>query len=387
MFAVAEVAEYPLHTNRSDTGTDSVFLLSRRQTSVRTSGVVEEFDSAFDAIEALKTGRIDSVVGAIPFTSTTPCALIAPLSFTRVRGDLHHSYGVDLPPARVTDLEPKPRAHTDRVRGAITRLQAGELHKVVLARSLTIETESPISPTALASRLIELDQSHNGFCVDLSPAGGKYRGRSLVGSTPEVLIERRGNVVTCHPLAGSIARHPDPQQDETNARELVASAKDLTEHAFVVDSVSAILEPLCRSYSAPKAPELLRTPQLWHLGTKIEGVLADPNLTALELALALHPTPAICGTPTDVARDHITATEADRGFYAGAIGWCDRTGDGEWMVAIRCAEIAADGMSARAYAGGGIVASSDPEAELRETRTKFRTVLTAFGVTESDLDT
>lgn len=101
--------------------------------------------------------------------------------------------------------------------------------------------------------------------------------------------------------------------------------------------------------------------------------------------MALHPTPAVCGTPTVAAREHITATEADRGFYAGAVGWCDRTGDGEWMVAIRCAEIAADGLSARAYAGGGIVATSDPEIELRETSTKFRTLLSAFDLAEHHL--
>ncbi|MDV8067900.1 MULTISPECIES: isochorismate synthase [Rhodococcus] len=382
MFALAEVAEYPLHTNRSDNGADSVFLLSRRQTSVQTSGVVEEFDSAFDAVEGLKTGRIDSVVGALPFAPSTPCALTAPLSFTRTRGDLHHSGAVNLPSAKVAGCEPSPLEHTRRVRGAITRLQAGELDKVVLARTLAIATESPISPTALTRKLISLDHSHNGFCVDLSPAGGKYRGRALVGSTPEVLIERRGDIVTCHPLAGSIARHPDSKQDEAHAQELLASTKDLSEHKFVVDSISAVLGPLCRSFSAPSTPELLRTPQLWHLGTKIEGVLADPNTTALELALALHPTPAICGTPTDAARDHITGTEDDRGFYAGAIGWCDRTGDGEWMVAIRCAEIAADGLSAKAYAGGGIVASSDPDTELRETSTKFRTILSAFDLAE-----
>ncbi|MFJ6259400.1 isochorismate synthase [Rhodococcus erythropolis] len=385
MPALAEVSEFPLRNNRTDNGTNSVFLLSRRETSIRTSGVVEEFDSAFDAAEALKTGRIDSVVGALPFSPETPSALTAPLSFTRVRGDLYHSNTPKLPSSRVAGFEPSPQIHTDRVRSAIVRLQAGELDKVVLARSLTIEAESAISPSALAENLIALDHAHNGFCVDLSPAGGGYRGRSLVGSTPEVLIERRGDVVTCHPLAGSIARHPNSDQDEANAEQLRASTKDLTEHAFVVDSISAILGPLCTSFTAPRAPELLRTPQLWHLGTKIEGVLTDPSLTSLELAMALHPTPAVCGTPTDAAREHITATEGDRGFYAGAVGWCDRTGDGEWMVAIRCAEIAADGLSARAYAGGGIVASSDPETELRETSTKFRTLLSAFDLAEHQL--
>ncbi|WP_206028986.1 isochorismate synthase [Rhodococcus sp. IC4_135] len=385
MSALAEVSEFPLRNNRTDDETDSVFLLSRRQTSIRTSGVVEEFDSAFDAAEALKTGRIDSVVGALPFSPETPSALTAPLSFTRVHGDLYHSNIPTLPTSRVAEFEPSPQIHTDRVRGAVTRLRAGELDKVVLARSLTIEAESAISPSALAEKLIALDHAHNGFCVDLSPAGGKYRGRSLVGSTPEVLIERRGDVVTCHPLAGSIARHPNSDQDEANAEQLRASTKDLAEHAFVVDSISAILGPLCTSFTAPSAPELLRTPQLWHLGTKIEGVLIDPSVTSLELAMALHPTPAVCGTPTVAAREHITATEADRGFYAGAVGWCDRTGDGEWMVAIRCAEIAADGLSARAYAGGGIVATSDPEIELRETSTKFRTLLSAFDLAEHQL--
>lgn len=385
MSALAEVSEFPLRNNRTDDETDSVFLLSRRQTSIRTSGVVEEFDSAFDAAEALKTGRIDSVVGALPFSPETPSALTAPLSFTRVRGDLYHSNIPSLPTSRVVGFEPSPQIHTDRVRGAIERLRAGELDKVVLARSLTIEAESTIFPAALAEKLIALDHAHNGFCVDLSPAGGKYRGRSLVGSTPEVLIERRGGVVTCHPLAGSIARHPNSDQDEANAEQLRASTKDLAEHAFVVDSISAILGPLCTSFNAPSAPEILRTPQLWHLGTKIEGVLIDPSLTSLELATALHPTPAVCGTPTVAAREHITATEADRGFYAGAVGWCDRTGDGEWMVAIRCAEIAADGLSARAYAGGGIVATSDPEIELRETSTKFRTLLSAFDLAEHHL--
>ena len=153
MSALAEVSEFPLRNNRTDDETDSVFLLSRRQTSIRTSGVVEEFDSAFDAAEALKTGRIDSVVGALPFSPETPSALTAPLSFTRVRGDLYHSNVPTLPTSRVAGFEPSAQIHTDRVRGAIERLRAGELDKVVLARSLTIEAESTILPAALAEKL------------------------------------------------------------------------------------------------------------------------------------------------------------------------------------------------------------------------------------------
>src|SRR3546814_616344 len=173
MSALAEVSEFPLRNNRTDDETDSVFLLSRRQTSIRTSGVVEEFDSAFDAAEALKTGRIDSVVGALPFSPETPSALTAPLSFTRVRGDLYHSNIPSLPTSRVAGFEPSPQIHTDRVRGAIERLRAGELDKVVLARSLTIEAESTIFPAALPETRIQLHPPHTGLSIDIYPAGGK----------------------------------------------------------------------------------------------------------------------------------------------------------------------------------------------------------------------
>ncbi|WP_424809607.1 isochorismate synthase [Rhodococcus sp. 27YEA15] len=381
MSTIATTADGTLHSPRSTVDKDAPFLLSRPETSVRTSGVAAEFSAAQDAIDALRSGRAGAIVGALPFAENAPCALTVPVEFTRIRGDLRHDGAAPLPAARIVDTTPNPAEHAERVRRAITALQAGTLDKVVLARSLTVGLQSPLSPTDLARRLIQLDHSHNGFHVDLSAAGGRFRGRALVGSTPEVLIERKGDVVTCHPLAGSLARHPNPTIDAANARDLEASAKDRAEHAFVVDSIMSILGPLCRSISAPHGPELLRTPQLWHLGTKIEGVLADPDLTALELAVALHPTPAVCGTPTATARKHIAQTEDDRGFYAGAVGWCDRSGDGEWMVAIRCAEVAPDGLSARAFAGGGIVATSDPDAEVNETTTKFKTVLAAFGLT------
>ena len=122
---------------------------------------------------------------------------------------------------------------------------------------------------------------------------------------------------------------------------------------------------------------------MWHLGTTISGEIRDPAHLALDLAVALHPTPAVCGTPTDTAREHILADEEDRGFYAGAVGWCDAAGDGEWLVSIRCAELDA-GLDAPsgASAGGGIAVDSDPDQELAETSAKFRTILSALGVTD-----
>jgi isochorismate synthase len=160
---------------------------------------------------------------------------------------------------------------------------------------------------------------------------------------------------------------------------LAASAKDQREHAFVVDAMATALAPLCSDLDVPATPGLTQTPNMWHLGTRIVGSVREPATTALDLAVALHPTPAVCGTPTADAREFILTNEGDRGFYAGAVGWCDSAGDGEWMVGIRCAELSADGRTIRASAGGGIVSDSDPQLELAETSAKLRTILSALG--------
>jgi isochorismate synthase len=172
-----------------------------------------------------------------------------------------------------------------------------------------------------------------------------------------------------------VARLADPDADAAQARELLASTKNLDEHAFVIEWIREILGPVCAELNIPDGPELISTHEVCHLATPITGRLRDPATSALDLALLLHPTPAVCGTPTDLALDTITHLEEDRGFYGGAVGWCDAQGDGEWIVAIRCAELSADGHSVRAFAGGGIVAASDPNAELDETTAKLRTLL------------
>ena len=154
----------------------------------------------------------------------------------------------------------------------------------------------------------------------------------------------------------------------------------MEEHEYVVDDIADNLEPLCTHLDVPAEPELLSTSEMWHLGTFIRGELKDPVISALDLALLVHPTPAICGTPTESAMSVIEAVESDRGFYAGAVGWCDSEGDGEFVVSIRCAEIGKGGADARLWAGGGIVADSNPEEELAETTAKLRTVLRAFGL-------
>ena len=175
-------------------------------------------------------------------------------------------------------------------------------------------------------------------------------------------------------LAGLLA-----SVDAERAATLNSSAKDLAEHRFVVDALRSALAPLCTRLDVPDAPSIVGTSSMWHLGTPIVGELADPSTTALDLAIAVHPTPAVCGTPTDAARRLIAGIEGDRGFYAGAVGWSDAGGDGDWMVTIRCVEIDADRAGAVAWAGGGLVADSEPDDEVAETGAKLRTVLRAVG--------
>jgi len=185
--------------------------------------------------------------------------------------------------------------------------------------------------------------------------------------------------VVANPLAGSVPRSPDPAEDRRRADALLVSAKDRWEHSVVVDAVRQSLEPLCATLTVPSEPSLVQTNSMWHLSTVVTGTVADPSVSALRLATALHPTPAVCGTPTDAARAAIAEYEAfDRGFYTGMVGWSDTRGDGEWVVTIRCA--VTDGRNLRLYAGAGVVAESDPEAELAETSAKFRTLLDGLGL-------
>jgi isochorismate synthase len=201
-----------------------------------------------------------------------------------------------------------------------------------------------------------------------------------VGASPELLVARDGDRVTCRPFAGSAPRAADPDRDAAAGAALAASAKDRHEHQLVIDFMADALRPLCSELIIAPAPELSRTTALWHLSTPISGRIRDKSTTAIDLALALHPTPAVGGVPTKAASELIEELEGDRGFYAGAVGWCDARGDGRWVVSLRCAQLAADRRSALAHAGGGIVAESDPDDEVAETTTKFVTILTALGV-------
>lgn len=318
------------------------------------------------------------VVGAVAFDHDSRVELAVPAR-VRSAGALRDDPLIALPAPPVAEADwrirpvPAPEAYGAGVAAAVERLRGGELSKVVLARTLELSSDRPLDLPAVLQRLARRDPGGYTFAV---PAGG---GRTLIGASPELLLSRRGTAVLANPLAGSVPRSEDLGEDVRRAAALLESPKDLHEHAVVVDAIRAALAPYCRSLDVPQRPTLVRTAAMWHLATTISGELADPAVSALELACALHPTPAVCGTPTDVARRVIGEVEPfDRGFYTGMVGWGDETGDGEWVVTIRCAE--AERRTLRVYAGAGVVEQSRPEAELAETSAKFRTFLDAAGV-------
>jgi menaquinone-specific isochorismate synthase len=242
---------------------------------------------------------------------------------------------------------------------AVLHLNAGELDKVVLARDLIATADSPIDVRWPLRRLGTDYEMCWTFHVD-----------GLFGATPELLVRRERGLVTSRVLAGTIRRTGDDEHDLTLSATLARSSKDLEEHEYAVRSVAEALAPYCTSMNVPETPFVLHLPNVMHLATDVAGVAHDSGATVLELAAALHPSAAVGGTPTKLAVEMIAEIEGmDRGRYAGPVGWMSAHGDGEFGIALRSAEI--DGARVRLFAGCGIVAGSDPEAELAEAQAKF----------------
>jgi isochorismate synthase len=344
-------------------------------------GVRTRYRDAAAAQAALRSGDTPIVLGALPFDLDMPAALLAPGT---VRGGeaLPDWPTGPPPPVRIGVAIPSLAEHRLRISRARDQLSAPDnaLHKVVLARALQLNADGALDGRAILRRLVAADPTAYGFLVDLSSAGADYAGTALVGASPELLVARSADRVVCRPFAGSAPRSADPAIDAANGAALARSDKNRHEHQLVIDTMRTALEPLCGDLTIAAEPQLSRTAAVWHLCTPIVGHLRDTSTTAIDLALALHPTPAVGGVPTNEAVNLIAALEGDRGFYAGAVGWCDARGDGYWVVSIRCAELSADRRTALARAGGGIVAESDPDDEVDETTTKFATILNALGV-------
>ncbi|CAA9212280.1 MAG: Isochorismate synthase @ Menaquinone-specific isochorismate synthase [uncultured Acidimicrobiales bacterium] len=259
-----------------------------------------------------------------------------------------------------------PESWCRAVVAARDRIRAGELTKVVLAREVVVEADAPISPVEVLGRLRAAYPSAYRFSVD-----------GFIGASPELLVSRAGDIVRSQPMAGTAARSGDPSADARLAASLLASAKDLSEHRITIDAVLDTLLPFCSYVDAEAEPSVVAVANVQHLATLVHGRLSSPPANALSLATALHPTPAVGGAPRHAALAvRAELEQLDRGRYAGPVGWVDAAGNGTFAVGVRSAEI--DGRRARVFAGNGMVADSDPAAELSETRAKLLAMLSAI---------
>ena len=267
------------------------------------------------------------------------------------------------------ELRPTPEGYARLVAQAVEELRTKELDKVVLARAVRGAIGAVIDPGALAARL-RLREAVSTLYSLPTP-----ERRRFVGASPELLASRRGSEVRCHPLAGTIAI-PSDGAAEGYGEWLLHSAKNLHEHAVVVDEIVARLAELYDDVEADPAPSIVALGSVAHLGTWIVAH-GDPAPDALSVARLLHPTAAVAGRPRDDALVALARLERhDRGHFAGPLGWLDREGDGEWWLGLR--GVVLDGAQFEAWAGAGIVPESDPIAEREETRNKLAVVLSAL---------
>jgi menaquinone-specific isochorismate synthase len=256
---------------------------------------------------------------------------------------------------------------------AVAAINQGSLEKVVLARDLVGTLPADFD---IRSSLVKL--------AERFPTCWVYSVDGLFGASPELLVRVAHGQVSARVLAGTAGRGTDPEVDKAIAAALAASPKNTNEHAFAVDSLVQTLKPFCEHVDADPKPFSLALPNLWHLASDVHGVLLK-EASVLDLAAALHPTAAVAGTPRLEAQQLLRQLEPfDRGRYAGPVGWIGADGDGEWAIALRGAQIQKSsgtqigGSTIRAFAGCGIVAGSEADAELAETELKFSPIREAL---------
>lgn len=359
--------------------------LADREGVRRVAAALEAIDCR-DELQRPGTGPV--AFAALPFDPSAPGHLVVPRtlwgrdergSWVTVVGPEGSRPGPppdsrrsDRPPDRFS-LVPS-MSHDDweaTIVEAVGRIRAGAMDKVVLARRIVVEANRPFLSADILGRLAALYPSCMVFDVE-----------GFIGASPELLIGRRGDALQSHPLAGTVARSGDTAADDALVAGLFASAKERWEHHLVIDTLAAALRPFCETLDVPEHPTVLGLRNVSHLATFISGRLApDPTTgrlpTAIEMVAEVHPTPAVAGTPTKAAIAHLQAVEGfDRGRYAGPVGWVDARGDGAFALGIRSAVL--DGSRASMYAGVGVVADSEPAAELAETQLKLQALLAAI---------
>jgi len=334
----------------------------------------ERFNRLSEAFRAFAAGRAEPALAFAALTFASDSEAESVLVVPEVVGRWHRGK-LELPPGALELLpepaEPGEFEELDFAAGALTReqyrravaravelIEAGEVEKVVLARDLLATGSRPIDVATVLARLQGANPESWTFHVD-----------GTFGSSPELLVAVHGETVYSRVLAGSAPVTGRPEGDTAAARALMASAKNTMEHAYAARAVSARLAAVADVVIG--RPEVLRLPTIMHLSTEVTGTLHRP-LSALEVAGLVHPSAAVCGTPTARAAELIAELEGlDRGRYAGPVGWVDAAGNGQFALALRSGQIAPDGCSVRLFAGGGIVRGSVPTDELAETAQKF----------------
>ncbi|MBR7629982.1 isochorismate synthase [Aeromonas popoffii] len=372
--APAQAASPPDFLFTSGQGTISAYDLGQPITTPACEWSLLERQIARALAAAEAAGQANPLlIGAFAFDPADASCLYVPGRYER---------GVRTPAAeraaetnQVISVQSTPAAAEFKasVSSALNAFAQGHLAKVVLSRKLILTLYKPADPERVLARL--MSQNPHAFHFSL-PLG---QDRRLLGASPELLLRVSGGEVFTHPLAGSAKRYGEPEQDRQVARDLLASRKDQHEHKLVIDEIRRVLTPHCRELAIPANPTLMSTDTLWHLGTPIAGQLHPGQASVLSLACQLHPTPALCGYPTELARQFIREQEPfRRALFSGIVGWCDSQGNGEWAVVIRCGVL--DGHQVELFAGAGIVAGSDPAMEWAETGTKLGTMLNALGL-------
>jgi menaquinone-specific isochorismate synthase len=322
-------------------------------------------------------------LGCVPFEPGAPTELVIPQVTVGKAADGRRWVTTidDADPTVVPAPRPTPSAaeftvaaaapvehYLAAVAAARDAVRAGTLQKAVIAREVLVRSNLPIDVHAVLLRLRASFGSSYRYSID-----------GFIGASPELLVRVDGNTVESHPLAGTAPRTGDPATDARVAAELIASTKNQVEHRAVIDMVHDTLLPWCSFLDWEPEPSIVAVANVQHLGSRVEGHLSDPRPNVLDLVRALSPTPALGGAPRAEALALIAAVEGfARGRYGGAVGWVDAAGNGTWAVAIRCAELSADRRTARLVAGGGIVAESEPLAELAETQAKLQAMLSAI---------
>ncbi len=327
-------------------------------------------------------------LGCVPFVPGSPAELVVPsVQFRKgadgatsvtVIGDVDDDLIAEAlrrrepSPATAASWSIDPMVDVDRYLAAVVAardaVRVGNLTKAVIARPISVRSSEPIDIHAVLRRLRASFGSSYRYSID-----------GFIGASPELLVEVDGAVVRSHPLAGTAPRTGDVDNDARIAADLIASTKNQVEHRVVIDVVHDTLLPWASYLDWEPEPSIVTVANVQHLGTRMEGMLSQPGPSVIELVRALSPTPALGGHPRDAAIELIQRVEGfERGRYGGAVGWVDADGNGTWAVAIRCAELSDDRRAARLVAGGGIVADSDPHAELAETQAKFQAMLSAI---------